>query len=301
MFRSATDPYLKADSVAGIKAGRTVWGEGIVLSGTTPDAIDDSTHARTATAGANQTWATWPVEFGSGQPWKVPQTEPTTYFMLAEMHWLWTMKCWKHDATHDGKLTCKHEGCDGLLPEEPCQPVDVRLAVSRDSIVSAALSSRLSRTTNYKPYRYVAAAAQHYTRQNSTPAADGRCVGMCDPDARRALIPAGPEGSWYSRGVWANPWPQLTADGQELRVFFHGRNVDNRNRVDPLARWIEGNPLAPVAEGLGYASFRPDGLMGLRAGYGEQGSQRPRPGGIWAWHSSEHHTKRYRCEQVARC
>ena len=148
MFRSATDPYLKADSVAGIKAGRTVWGEGIVLSGTTPDAIDDSTHARTATAGANQTWATWPVEFGSGQPWKVPQTEPTTYFMLAEMHWLWTMKCWKHDATHDGKLTCKHEGCDGLLPEEPCQPVDVRLAVSRDSIVSKPLS----RTTNYKPY-----------------------------------------------------------------------------------------------------------------------------------------------------
>ena len=122
---------------------------------------------------------------------------------------------------------------------------------------------------------------------------------MCDPDARRALIPAGREGSWYSRGVWANPWPQLTADGQELRVFFHGRNVDNRNHVDPLARWIEGNPLAPVAEGLGYASFRPDGLMGLRAGYGEQGSQRPRPAGMGFAFFREY--QQCRCEQVARC
>ena len=69
--------------------------------------------------------------------------------------------------------------------------------------------------------------------------------------------------------------------------------------MDPLARWIEGNPLAPVAEGLGYASFRPDGLMGLRAGYGEQGSQQATP---W-WHLgfAFFRVPQYRCEQVARC
>ena len=69
--------------------------------------------------------------------------------------------------------------------------------------------------------------------------------------------------------------------------------------MDPLARWIEGNPLAPVAEGLGYASFRPDGLMGLRAGYGAQGSQRPRPAGMGFAFFREY--QQCRCEQVARC
>jgi hypothetical protein len=228
-----------------------------------PDRVDNSTHPRRATAGANQTWATWPVEFGSSQQWKVSNTIPPTYLMFAELHWLWTMKCWKNDVSHDGKRTCKHEGCDGLAPEEPCQPVDVRLAVSRGGRV--------------------------YTRQNSTPPLpNARCVGMCDPDARLALIPAGREGSWYSRGVWVNPWPQLTADGQELRVFFHGRNVDNRNRLDPLAYRYQherprqqqqqrrqqppANPNAPVVEGVGFATFRPDGLIGLHAGYGSQNS-----------------------------
>lgn len=253
LFVSFDDPYLKADSVAGIRANRTVWGAQHILRETMPDALDDSTHPRTETAGANQTYATWPVEFGSSQQWKVPMTVPPTYIMFAEMHWMWTMKCWKHDASHDGKKTCKHEGCDGLAAEEPCQPVDVRLAVSR--------------------------GGWHYTRQNSTPpplkeqaktGAVGRCVGMCDPEARRALIPAGPEGSWYSRGVWVNPWPQLTADGTELRVFFHGRNVDNRNRVDPKAPAF-GYSTSPVIEGIGYASFRPDGLVGLRAAYGAHG------------------------------
>ena len=92
-----------------------------------------------------------------------------------------TMKCWKHDASHDGLKTCKRGGCDGLALEERCQPVDVRLAVSRDGL--------------------------HYTRQNATPSEPtGRCFHMCDPDARSALIPAGREGSWY----WVNLFPQLT-------------------------------------------------------------------------------------------
>ena len=163
-------PYLRTLlQVAGIRANKTVWGTQWVLNNTAPDAVDDSTHPKSATAAANQTWATWPVEFGSGQPWKVRGTTPPTYILFAEMHWLWTMKCWKHDATHNGAKTCKHEGCDGLAPEEPCQPVDVRLAVSRGGL--------------------------HYTRQNSTPSeVTGRCVGMCDPSARRALIPAGTRG-----------------------------------------------------------------------------------------------------------
>ena len=250
LFFSFDDPYRKADSVAGIRANQTVWGAQWVLEGTRPDGLDDSTHPRSETAGANQTYARWPVEFGGSQQWKVPHTVPPTYLMFAEMHWMWSMKCWKHDAAHDGAKTCRDEGCAGLAPEEPCQPVDVRLAVSRGGL--------------------------HYTRQNATPAAGmgGRCAGMCDPEARRALIPAGREGSWYSRGVWVNPWPVTTADGRELRVFFHGRNVDNRNRLDPLApAYIHAgfSPTAPVVEGVGYASFRPDGLMGLRAGYGDTG------------------------------
>ena len=50
------------------------WHDGIVLGGTDPDALDDSTHPRSATPGANQSWDTWPVEFGSGQVWKVEKT-----------------------------------------------------------------------------------------------------------------------------------------------------------------------------------------------------------------------------------
>ena len=50
------------------------WRDGTVLGGTVPDALDDSTHPRSATPGANQSWDTWPVEFGSGQVWKVEKT-----------------------------------------------------------------------------------------------------------------------------------------------------------------------------------------------------------------------------------
>ena len=57
----------------------TCWFNGTVLGGTDPDALDDSTHTRSDTPGANQSWATYPVEFGSAQVWKVPNTFPTTY------------------------------------------------------------------------------------------------------------------------------------------------------------------------------------------------------------------------------
>ena len=57
----------------------TCWFNGTVLGGTDPDALDDSTHPRSDTPGANQSWATYPVEFGSAQVWKVPNTFPTTY------------------------------------------------------------------------------------------------------------------------------------------------------------------------------------------------------------------------------
>ena len=94
---------------------------------------------------------------------------------------------------------------------------------------------------------------------------------MCDPDARRALISVGMAGSWMSRSVWANPCallalvlpthflpasdskacgrladPILTRDGRELRLFFNGRNVDNRNRVDPVG--AAGFPTSPLIE-----------------------------------------------------
>ena len=68
---------------------------------------------------------------------------PLTYVLLsrpqimfAEMHWLWTQTCWKNnpgckDPTHPQR---SQNGCQNLPPEEPCQPVDVRLAVSRNGV-----------------------------------------------------------------------------------------------------------------------------------------------------------------------
>ena len=40
--------------------------------------------------------------------------------------------------------------------------------------------------------------------------------------------------------------PILTRDGRELRLFFNGRNVDNRNRVDPVG--AAGFPTSPLIE-----------------------------------------------------
>ena len=79
----------------------------------------------------------------------------------------------------------------------------------------------------------------------------------------------GMAGTWMSRSVWANPNPILSRDGTELRLFFNGRNVDNRNRIDPQG--APGFDTSPVIEGAGYAALRPDGLFGLRAAYGEAG------------------------------
>ena len=76
-------------------------------------------------------------------------------------------------------------------------------------------------------------------------------------------------GSWRSRAMWALPQPvevDATADGAStsLRVFFHGRNSDNRMRVDPL-------PDSNLQQAIGFAQFRKDGLIGLHAGYGSSG------------------------------
>ena len=67
-----------------------------------------------------------------------------------------------------------------------------------------------------------------------------------------------------SRSVWANPNPVLSNDGRQLRLFFSGRNVDNRNRVDPVG--APGFPTSPLSEAVGFAVLRPDGLFGLHAG-----------------------------------
>jgi hypothetical protein len=120
--------------------------------------------------------------------------------MFTEMHWLWQMTCWKRaPGCKDGtKPWQSQNGCVGLPAEEPCQPVDVRLAVSRDGV--------------------------HFARQNSTPARPGGlCTGMCDQDARRALIGVGMAGTWMSRSVWANPNPVLSRDRQTLKLFFVSR------------------------------------------------------------------------------
>ena len=93
------------------------------------------------------------------------------------MHWLWTMTCWKHapGCKDPSRPWQSQNGCVNLPAEEPCQPVDVRLAVSRDGV--------------------------SFTRQNNTAPAGERCVGMCDPEARRALISVGMAGSWVNRLV----------------------------------------------------------------------------------------------------
>jgi len=132
------------------------WFDGEVLKGTDPDELDDSTHPLSLTAAANQTWAKFPVEMGGGQVWKVESTFPPTYILFAEMHWLWTMTCWKNhpDCKHPNHPDQSQNGCDGVPADTPCQPVDVRLAVSRDG--------------------------KHFSRQNSTKApGQEHCVGMC--------------------------------------------------------------------------------------------------------------------------
>ena len=45
----------------------------------------------------------------------------------------------------------------------------------------------------------------------------------------------------------------MTRDGRELRLFFNGRNVDNRNRVDPIG--AAGYPTSPLIEAAGYAAL----------------------------------------------
>ena len=223
--------------------GDGVWQDEVVLSGLFPDAIDESTHPYPW----DSTWTRLPVMVGSSVIWKLKDTVPPTYLAFLDDHWMWTMSCWKNNKGCDHQYT--HEGCGALAPEEPCQAVDIRLASSRDGVT--------------------------FIRRNSTPDVGGRCVGMCDPEARRALISGGMEGGWYSRGLWTLPSPVLTSDEKELRVFFHGTNVDNRGRVDPQARPPYSPPPGALkggmTEGIGFASFRPDGLLGLRAPYGAQG------------------------------
>lgn len=78
--------------------------------------------------------------------------------------------------------------------------------------------------------------------------------------------------------MWALPQPLVVnvsssysnTTTPELRMFFHGRNVDNRNRVDP-ASGGGGPARLTFLAGVGYANFRFDGLQGLHAGYGEAG------------------------------
>ena len=168
-FVSVDDPYKKT--------GTAAWGAGVLVGGTEPDALDNSTHPLYNTAGANQSWSPFPVEFGDARVWKVAGTTPPTYMMFAEMHWLWMMLCWK------GVPGCQDGGCHHLPPDEPCQPVDVRLAVSRDGL--------------------------NFHRRNATPTAstipEWRCNGMCDPDGRRAFIGTGMAGSWYSRASALHP------------------------------------------------------------------------------------------------
>ena len=41
--------------------------------------------------------------------------------------------------------------------------------------------------------------------------------------------------------------------------------------TDQKKEGVPANPNAPVVEGVGFATFRPDGLVGLHAGYGSQG------------------------------
>ena len=192
--------------------------------------VPDALDDSTHPYGSESAFVRHPTEFGGATPWKVADTAMPTYFMFIQQHWPWRLECRKHTKG------CAEEGCARVPPDSPCFPVDVRLATSRD----------------------------------------GKTWARGSDNARQALLGLGMAGSWNSRGMWALPQPlEVNVTNKysgivtpELRVFFHGRNTDNRARVDPAT--IGGE----LREGIGFARFRLDGLVGLRAGYGTPGRGR---------------------------
>jgi len=74
---------------------------------------------------------------------------------------------------------------------------------------------------------------------------------------RRPFLRTGPEGSWYSRMVWANPYPVRMGD--ELWIYCAGSNADHSGNVDPLS--------SKKIRGITRAVMRLDGFVSADADY----------------------------------
>jgi hypothetical protein len=68
---------------------------------------------------------------------------------------------------------------------------------------------------------------------------------------RRPFIRLGPEGSFYSRWVWA--FPQPIRMGDEMWLYYHGQNSDHSHRIDPRAQAHQ--------DGITRAILRLDGFV----------------------------------------
>jgi hypothetical protein len=72
---------------------------------------------------------------------------------------------------------------------------------------------------------------------------------------RRPFIRLGPEGSFYSKWVWA--FPQPIRMGDEIWIYYHGQNSDHSHRVDPKAEAHQ--------DGITRAILRLDGFVSADA------------------------------------
>lgn len=75
---------------------------------------------------------------------------------------------------------------------------------------------------------------------------------------RRPFLRTGPEGSTFSRMVWAFPRPIRVGD--ELWFYYFGSNMDHAGQIDPASK-------GRLRTGIGRAVLRLDGFVSADAGY----------------------------------
>jgi hypothetical protein len=75
---------------------------------------------------------------------------------------------------------------------------------------------------------------------------------------RKPFLRLGPEGSFYSRNVWALPQPVRVGD--ELWFYYSGSNMDHMGHIDPM-------PDGKLRSGIGRAVLRLDGFVSADSDY----------------------------------
>jgi hypothetical protein len=78
------------------------------------------------------------------------------------------------------------------------------------------------------------------------------------PD-RAAFLRPGPQGTFYSAGIWVLPKPIQM--GNEIWIYFHGANFDHDGIIDPVAK-------GQMRTGISRAVMRLDGFISADAEFG---------------------------------